>query len=188
MYTKFENNPSRGFWVIALTPLRAAGGFDTETEMSSFWRNFNHWLHRKLPKWQLSVQSVIKISSKWQHFRFSGRKTITSPDPSDTGDMITILLQVMCFTCSQTIAPCNAICWNRPPLNQVYFTLHLSSPSKRAQDAIITSLWRQNDVATSFWRHNDVIIASCVRWDPCHHHHHQPPRSTVKLTLSDNHK
>ena len=43
----------------------------TETEMSSFWRNFNHWLHRKLSKWQLSVQSVIKISSKWQHFRFS---------------------------------------------------------------------------------------------------------------------
>ena len=42
----------------------------TETEMSSFWRNFNHWLHRKLSKWQLSVQSVIKISSKWQHFRF----------------------------------------------------------------------------------------------------------------------
>ena len=43
----------------------------TETEMSSFWRNFHHWLHRKLSKWQLSVQSVIKISSKWQHFRFS---------------------------------------------------------------------------------------------------------------------
>ena len=39
--------------------------------MSSFWRNFHHWLHRKLSKWQLSVQSVIKISSKWQHFRFS---------------------------------------------------------------------------------------------------------------------
>ena len=44
---------------------------NTETEMSSFWRNFHHWLHRKLSKWQLSVQSVIKISSKWQHFRFS---------------------------------------------------------------------------------------------------------------------
>ena len=26
VYTKFENNPSRGFWVIALTPLRVAGG------------------------------------------------------------------------------------------------------------------------------------------------------------------
>ena len=38
--------------------------------MSSFWRNFHHWLYRKLSKWQLSVQSVIKISSKW-HFRFS---------------------------------------------------------------------------------------------------------------------
>ena len=46
MYTKFDNNPSRGFWVIALTPLRAAGGGRLR------------------------------------------RKTITSPDPSDTGDII----------------------------------------------------------------------------------------------------
>ena len=37
--------------------------------------------------------------------------------------------------------------------------------SQRAHDAIITSLWRQNDVATLFWRHNDVIFASCARWD-----------------------
>ena len=43
----------------------------TETEMSSFWLNFHHWLHWKLSKWQLPVQPMIKISSKWQHFRFS---------------------------------------------------------------------------------------------------------------------
>ena len=43
----------------------------TETEMSSFWWNFHHWLHRKLSKWQLSVPPVTKISSKWRHFRFS---------------------------------------------------------------------------------------------------------------------
>ena len=43
----------------------------TETEMSSFWWNFRHWLHWKLSKWQLPVQPVIKISSKWRHFRFS---------------------------------------------------------------------------------------------------------------------
>ena len=42
----------------------------TETEMSSLW-NFHHWLHWKLSKWQLPVQPVIKISSKWRHFRFS---------------------------------------------------------------------------------------------------------------------
>ena len=59
-------NPARLiiWWWGGVTPV-------TETEMSSFWRNFHHWLHRKLSKWQLSVQSVIKISSKWQHFRFS---------------------------------------------------------------------------------------------------------------------
>ena len=44
---------------------------NTETEMSSFWRNFRHWLHWKLSFWQLSVQPVMKISSKWWHFRFS---------------------------------------------------------------------------------------------------------------------
>ena len=43
----------------------------TETEMSSFWWNFHHWLHWKLSKWQLPVQPMIKISSKWRHFRFS---------------------------------------------------------------------------------------------------------------------
>ena len=43
----------------------------TETEMSSFWWNFHHWLHWKLSKWQLPVQPVMKISSKWRHFRFS---------------------------------------------------------------------------------------------------------------------
>ena len=42
----------------------------TETEMSSFWQNFHQWLYLELSKWQLPVQSVMKISSKW-HFRFS---------------------------------------------------------------------------------------------------------------------
>ena len=43
----------------------------TETKMSSFWRNFNHWLNWKLSFWQLPVQPVMKISSKRRHFRFS---------------------------------------------------------------------------------------------------------------------
>ena len=34
---------------------------------------------------------------------------------------------------------------------------------QRTHDAIITSVWGQNDVATSFWRHDDVTFASCVR-------------------------
>ena len=48
----------------------------TETEMSSFWWNFHHWLHWKLSKWQLPVQPVMKISSKWRHFRFSVRQEL----------------------------------------------------------------------------------------------------------------
>ena len=55
----------------------------TETEMSSFWWNFHHWLHWKLSKWQLPVQPVMKISSKWRHFRFSDCNSHTNtPFPS----------------------------------------------------------------------------------------------------------
>ena len=32
---------------------------------------FYHWLHCKLSLWQLPVQPVMKISSKWRHFLFS---------------------------------------------------------------------------------------------------------------------
>ena len=53
MYTKFENNPSRGFWVIALTLRRAAGGGRLR------------------------------------------RKTITSPDPSDTGDIMIMMMMMI---------------------------------------------------------------------------------------------
>ena len=35
----------------------------TEMKLSSFWRNFHHWLYRKLSKWQLSLQLVTKFSS-----------------------------------------------------------------------------------------------------------------------------
>ena len=45
-----------------------------------------------------------------------------------------------------------------------YLTCIQEHLTQRAQDAIITSLWRQNDVVASFWRHDDVIFASCVRW------------------------
>ena len=39
--------------------------------MLSFCWNFHHRLHWKLSFWQLPVQSVMKILSKWQHFCFS---------------------------------------------------------------------------------------------------------------------
>ena len=43
----------------------------TETEMSSFWWKFHHWLHWKLSFWQLPVQPVMKISPKLWHLLFS---------------------------------------------------------------------------------------------------------------------
>ena len=43
----------------------------TEETMLSFWWNFHLGLHWELPFWQFSVQSVMKIVSKWRHFHFS---------------------------------------------------------------------------------------------------------------------
>ena len=54
----------------------------------------------------------------------------------------------------------NSLIWGTPH----YFgqISQLLMPSQRAHDAIITSLWRQNDVARSFWHHaNDVIYVVC---------------------------
>ena len=39
----------------------------TQTE-TSFWRHFLHCLHRKLSYWQLTVEAVTKISSKWHSY------------------------------------------------------------------------------------------------------------------------
>ena len=60
-----------GLIKVNIKEITKARVFGTETKMSSFWRNFNHWLHWKLSFWQLPVQPVMKISSKWRHFRFS---------------------------------------------------------------------------------------------------------------------
>ena len=40
----------------------------TETEIFSFWWNFDHWLHCKLSFWQLSMQPSVQISLKWRYF------------------------------------------------------------------------------------------------------------------------
>ena len=117
----------------------------TETEMLSFWWNFHHWLHWKLSKRQLPMQSVMKISSRWRHFRFS-------VDNSDNGAMcagrITTSLFVSCrshcylFACyyyfmlrlfilyylCRTIAlVATAICWLYPTLNESYILFSFSS-------------------------------------------------------------
>ena len=55
-----------GRWSVVINTVA-----NTETEKSSFWWNVHHWLHWKLSKWQLPVQPVMKISSKWRHFCFS---------------------------------------------------------------------------------------------------------------------
>ena len=53
----------------------------TETETYSFWWHFHHWLHLKLSKWQLPVQPLMKISSKWRHFRFSDSDASVTESP-----------------------------------------------------------------------------------------------------------
>ena len=44
-------------------------------EMSIFWWNHFHWLHRE-SKWQLSVQPATKILSQRQHLYYSGQHSI----------------------------------------------------------------------------------------------------------------
>ena len=43
----------------------------TEMEMSSFWWNFHHSLHKKLSFWQLPVQPKMEIFQNEGHFRFN---------------------------------------------------------------------------------------------------------------------
>ena len=70
--TKRSTESERFSWWLPSSSLKTLkASFNTETEMLSFWWNFNHWLHRKLSFRQLSVQSMMKISSKWRHFCFS---------------------------------------------------------------------------------------------------------------------
>ena len=57
--------------------------------------------------------------------------------------------------------------WNRVILRQFV--------TKRAHDAIITPLLRQNDVATSFWRNDDLAIASCAYWVSARARAHDSP-------------
>ena len=48
-----------------------------ETEISPFWRNFDHWLHWKLSKWQLPVQPLMKISLKWWYLCHSNDQALS---------------------------------------------------------------------------------------------------------------
>ena len=57
--------------VVCIDRLHLSRTFRITAVEMSFWWNFYHRLHRKLSKWQLPVQPMMKISSKWQYFRFS---------------------------------------------------------------------------------------------------------------------
>ena len=47
-----------------------------EMDMSSFLWNFHHW---QLSFWQLLVQAVMEILSKWWHFRFKNGMKVIKP-------------------------------------------------------------------------------------------------------------
>ena len=55
--------------------------------------------------------------------------------------------------------------WHKIRYAKHFVPLCSKRSTQRAPDAIIRSLWCQNDVATSFWHHYNVIFASCVRWE-----------------------
>ena len=51
---------------------------NNETEILSYWWHFHHWLHWRLSCWQLPLQPVLKMSSKW-HFYFSESYFLSIP-------------------------------------------------------------------------------------------------------------
>ena len=92
-------------------------------------RKSYHWQQRNLSKWQLSLQPVTKMSSKWQHFRFhnievgtdngwyfSLSRPCNSLAPSDT---------IWRQRSGSTLAHVMACCLTAPSryLNQYYFFL-----------------------------------------------------------------
>ena len=68
---KLANSPSINEIIYFLSCHWNGNVFILTTFLSPFWWNFHHWLHWKLSFWQLPVQPVMKILSKWQHFCFS---------------------------------------------------------------------------------------------------------------------
>ena len=94
----------------------------TETEMS-FWWNFHHWLHWKLSFWQLSVQPVMKISSKWRHFRFSGCRSLcrhmVSRDPNEliAKSSISVNQTTVFMLCTTFIYFCMKETWDHVSVN-----------------------------------------------------------------------
>ena len=63
--------PSVLVWQPSTSPV------STDTKMSSFWRHFQHWL---LPKWQLPVQSVMKMFVNMTAFPFQCLYSVMQSD------------------------------------------------------------------------------------------------------------
>ena len=101
--------------------------------MSSFWRNFNHWLHWKLSFWQLPVQPVMKISSKWRHFRFS----VPTPNPTPQNGFIHIQ------------------CLKHQPFVKYISSKHFYQSSAWINITDITIDWERDEMVTirqTFWK------------------------------------
>ena len=58
------------YFMKEIWPTPLFGSIYTEMKLT-FVRNFHHCLHWKMLKWQLPVQPMTKILSKWHHFGFS---------------------------------------------------------------------------------------------------------------------
>ena len=121
--------------------------------MSSFWRNFHHWLHGKLSFWQLSVQPVTKFSS------LAAREVVILTTFGAASDEIFIKMKTFPFQCSSP-----AICiWSALTLRAVHSCVH-----------IWPSIWRVhcsfcfNTSATSITESKTVLFMMhlCWKWSP----------------------
>ena len=78
--------------------------------MLSFWWKFHHWLHWKLSIWQLSVQPMMKISSKWRYFRVS-----VADKSSKEIVMMAVIIVSQALVCGQISADSTVLAhWQHP--------------------------------------------------------------------------
>ena len=179
MYTKFENNPSRGFWVIALTPLRAAGGFDVNHNIprSFGYGGYNnevaitisvsYWRCWRLLVWRTQVLKVVTLTAlngpevtgcHWDSFWNTLLNKVHLKKSSAQIVFSTLPIYIMALFWHKLILPV-LFRVTSLPLGQSYDCPSASEVTRKDMDQWITCILQQPDNITKTkqrhtkWRH-----------------------------------
>ena len=171
----------------------ATSHYITETEMLLFWWNFHRWLHWKLSKWQLRqlpVQPLMKISSKWRHFRFNAEPMLTLRFilRASLPYLVVLLTGSACNNPFPYVMVISNSC-----LESFYspsdikgtnsFAVACSLQSQQSSFGCISS---NEMVIMAFWRNFHYLQISSKLWNFCFHEIKRlkcPPRSSLLVEL-----